>query len=66
MTTRERPFNIKNKDTKIKMCLLRFATIIMNTSCVANYIIARSMKEGKGSQCQEGQGSYQEPKEAHN
>ncbi len=28
-----------------------------HTSCVANYIIARSMKEGKGSQCQE---AYQE------
>ncbi len=27
------------------------------TSCVANYIIARSMKEGKGSQCQEAQGA---------
>ncbi len=32
------------------------------TSCVANYIIARSMKEGKGSQCQEVQGAYQEPR----
>ncbi len=31
------------------------------TSCVANYIIVRSMKEGKGSQCQEGKGAYQEP-----
>ncbi len=27
-----------------------------------NYIIAISMKEGKGSQCQEGQQAYQEPK----
>ncbi len=31
----------------------------MFTSCVANYIIARSLKEGKGSQ---GQGAHQEPK----
>ncbi len=30
--------------------------------CIANYIIARSMREGKGSQCQEGQGAYQESK----
>ncbi len=33
------------------------------TSCIANYIIARSMKEGKlWCQCQQGQGACQEPK----
>ncbi len=39
-----------------------FMKFIFDTSGVANYIIARSMKEGKGRQCQEGQGAYQEPK----
>ncbi len=47
----------------------RYVVIIMfdaALSCVANYIIARSMKEGKGSQCQEGQGAYtKNPKEAY-
>ncbi len=41
--------------TVVSCNLLRFNP----TSCVANYIIARSMKESKGSPCQEVQGAYQ-------
>ncbi len=44
------------------MARLTAVSCDLHTSCVVNYIIARSMKEGKGSQCQEGQGGYQEPK----
>ncbi len=36
--------------------------LFITISCIANYNIARLIKEGKRSQCQQGQGAYQEPK----